>query len=90
MDKKLFQLSGQVRSQVSFVGHDLRDETPFSRPFHLICCRNLAFTYFDAPSQAAVLEKLCGKLSPGGALVIGCHEELPAHDLPLVACPSTH
>jgi chemotaxis protein methyltransferase CheR len=82
-DNETFHLTEQIRRQVDFVCHDLREEPPFARQFHLICCRNLAFTYFDEPSQSDVLGKLCKKLCSGGALVIGCHEELPAHDLSL-------
>ncbi|MEW6519278.1 MAG: protein-glutamate O-methyltransferase CheR [Thermodesulfobacteriota bacterium] len=78
-----FVLSEPVRSRVAFLCHDLRDEPPFAAQFQLILCRNLAFTYFDAASQLAVLARLCRSLRPGGALVIGCHERLPDHELPL-------
>lgn len=84
-EKDLYALSEPVRSQVAFLCHDLRAAPPFAAQFHLIFCRNLAFTYFDTASQLAVLDKLCGSLRPGGALVIGCHERLPDHGLPLVA-----
>lgn len=38
---------------------------------------NLAFTYFAEPLQQATLERICRRLSDGGALVLGRHEELP-------------
>jgi len=84
-DNDTLQLTEKIRGQVDFLCHDLRQQPPFTTAFHLICCRNLAFTYFDEATQRDVLDKLCKKLRPGGALVIGCHEKLPAHDLPLTA-----
>jgi chemotaxis protein methyltransferase CheR len=48
------------------------------RQFDLILCRNLVFTYFDTPTQQAMLARLLTHLQPGGALVIGRREALPA------------
>jgi chemotaxis protein methyltransferase CheR len=47
-------------------------------PFDLILCRNLAFTYFDEVLQRQTAARLAGALAPGGGLVIGSHESLPA------------
>jgi chemotaxis protein methyltransferase CheR len=44
--------------------------------FHLILCRNVAFTYFDEDSQREVLQKIKERLIPGGMLVIGGTESL--------------
>ncbi len=65
---------------VMFLRQDLRREMP-EGPFHLVLCRNLAFTYFDPASQRQVAEKLAGRLRHGGALVLGIHETLP-QDVP--------
>jgi chemotaxis protein methyltransferase CheR len=46
-------------------------------PFHLVLCRNVAFTYFAPPLQHQVLAGLLERLVPGGLLVIGGHESLP-------------
>jgi chemotaxis protein methyltransferase CheR len=46
--------------------------------FHLICCRNLAFTYFDETLQNQVAQKLHNDLVDGGVLMIGVHEALPS------------
>jgi chemotaxis protein methyltransferase CheR len=43
-----------------------------------VLCRNLAFTYFDEEGARRALERIAGRLRPGGALVIGMHEHLPA------------
>ena len=47
-------------------------------PFDLILCRNLVFTYFDEAPQRRISEKLRERLRPGGFLVLGGHEALPA------------
>jgi len=46
--------------------------------FHLILCRNVAFTYFDDELQRRTLRRIEDRLLPGGALVIGSAESLPA------------
>lgn len=64
------------RHPVWFLRQDLRREMP-EGPFHLILCRNLAFTYFDPPVQRAVAQRLVEQLHEGGALAVGVHEALP-------------
>jgi chemotaxis protein methyltransferase CheR len=66
-----------LRRGVDFRLEDLRTCAP-EGPFRLVLCRNLAFTYFDAPLQREVAARLVERLLPGGALVLGCHEEVPA------------
>jgi chemotaxis methyl-accepting protein methylase len=39
---------------------------------------NLVFTYFDEPLQRQVLARVSEQLLPGGYLVVGRHESLPA------------
>ena len=69
-------LKDEYRSGVTFLVQDLRDNDP-NGMFHLILCRNLAFTYFDEASQQNTLRRLLNKLTPGGALIIGKLETLP-------------
>jgi chemotaxis protein methyltransferase CheR len=64
------------RTGITFRQQDLRTTMP-DGPFALILCRNLAFTYFAEPLQRAVLDGLRARLTPGGILVLGKHEELP-------------
>ncbi len=64
------------RSGIAFRKQDLRRRMPRG-PFDLVLCRNLAFTYFAPSLQEKVLERVVGRLHPGGALVIGGHETLP-------------
>lgn len=69
-------LSPQAREPVRLAAHDLRSEPPRG-PFHLILCRNLAFTYFSTPVQRRVLGHLLSRLAPGGLMALGGHEEMP-------------
>ncbi|HEX8703064.1 MAG TPA: CheR family methyltransferase [Myxococcaceae bacterium] len=64
------------REGLTFLRQDLRAEMP-EGPFHLVLCRNVAFTYFAPPLQHEVLSRLLERLVPGGLLVIGGHESLP-------------
>lgn len=58
-------------------GYATMRETAPDGPFHLILCRNVAFTYFDDALQKETLHTITERLVPGGALVIGAREALP-------------
>ena len=64
------------RAGVTLLRQDLRREWP-EGPFHLVLCRNVAFTYFAPALQQQVLAELCARLVPGGLLVLGKGEALP-------------
>jgi chemotaxis protein methyltransferase CheR len=70
-------LARRYRDRVAFTRHDVRDDPP-PGPFGLVLCRNLAFTYFDEDVQRATLRRIASVTAPGGVLVIGAHERLPA------------
>jgi chemotaxis protein methyltransferase CheR len=70
-------LRPEYRAGVEFQPRDLRAGAP-PGPFDLILCRNLAFTYFGDARQRAVLATFVRELTPGGVLVIGRQERLPA------------
>jgi chemotaxis protein methyltransferase CheR len=72
-----FHLRQEYRDMVDFRQQDIRTTLP-EGPFHLILCRNLVFTYFDEPQQAEILRKLREALLPGGWLLVGVREVLPA------------
>ncbi len=72
----LFHLRPQYREPVVFSCQDIREEAPRDA-YHLVLCRNLAFTYFDETHQHLVVDRLRARTLPGGALVIGTHETLP-------------
>lgn len=64
------------RDVVELRREDLRRTMP-EGPFQLVLCRNLAFTYFDAAGQRAVLAGIAARLVAGGFLVVGAHETVP-------------
>jgi chemotaxis protein methyltransferase CheR len=66
-----------LRAGIDLRCEDLRARAPHG-PFDLVLCRNLAFTYFDEPLQREVAGRITERLVPGGVLVIGGHETLPA------------
>ena len=57
------------------------DAYPVGDPMHMIFCRNVLI-YFDKPTQAKVLTRLCDCLVPGGYLFIGHSESVTGIDLP--------
>ncbi|HKP59425.1 MAG TPA: CheR family methyltransferase [Polyangiales bacterium] len=69
-------LDPKLLSSVTFERQDLRRTMP-SGPFHVILCRNLAFSYFELSEQHAVQRALVERLSSNGHLVIGLNETLP-------------
>ena len=70
-----FCLSPEYRTPVRFLAQDIRRDVPTGR-FDLVFCRNLVFTYFEEPLQAAIAGRLAEVLVPGGLLLIGAHESL--------------
>jgi len=74
-----FVLRDAMKTDVAFLQQDLRRSWP-GGPFDLICCRNTAFTYFDAHGQRQVLDRLAERLQPDGLLIVGGHETLPGDD----------
>jgi chemotaxis protein methyltransferase CheR len=67
----------EYRAGTVFVRQDVRVAAPAAR-FHLVLCRNVAFTYFDDRLQRHILRTIEDRLRPGGALVVGSTESLPA------------
>jgi chemotaxis protein methyltransferase CheR len=74
------------RAGVELERRDLLAEPP-PRTFDLVLCRNLAFTYFGPESAHRALARIASVLRPGGALVIGAHERLPADAAGFAAWP---
>lgn len=79
-------LRARYRDGVEFLCADVRQGLP-PGPFDLILCRNLVFTYFDEPTQRALLQRMVEQLRPGAALVIGRKERLPDDGAGLVPWP---
>jgi chemotaxis protein methyltransferase CheR len=76
-DNSNFCLRPEFRKPVRFQQQDLCEELP-EGSFHLILCRNLAFTYFAHALQREIAKDLLDGLIPGGCMILGAHERLPA------------
>lgn len=74
---EFYSLRQSLRENVEFRLEDIRESQP-EETFHLILCRNLVLTYFEEPLRQRVMEEVVKRLRPGGLLVIGVHESLPA------------
>jgi chemotaxis protein methyltransferase CheR len=73
-----FRIVPEVRDLVKFRHLDLRN-TPWAVPgdFHIIFCRNVSI-YFAEDERMVLLEHLSQHLRPGGWLIMGNGEILPA------------
>ena len=71
-----FCLGPEYRAPVRFLAQDIRRDFPNGR-FDLVLCRNLVFTYFQAPLQADIAGRLAEVIVSGGLLLLGFHESLP-------------
>jgi chemotaxis protein methyltransferase CheR len=78
-----FWIKPEFREPVTFVEQDIRQTAP-EETFHLILCRYLPFTYFDAPLQSQTLRQIVERMRPGGAIVIGKGESLPEGEFGLI------
>jgi chemotaxis protein methyltransferase CheR len=74
--KNEYCLDARLRNKVRFISQDIRNKT-IEGSFHIIFCRNMAFTYFEHTLQLEVLQYLHANLVDGGTLIIGGHESLP-------------
>lgn len=71
-----FRVKAELRERVRFHHLNLLEPPyPFTRPFHLIFCRNVMI-YFDRPTQEALVSHLTDALVPGGHLLVGHSESL--------------
>ena len=73
----------RLRSTVGFARMNLMDSAyKVGEPMHMIFCRNVLI-YFDKPTQAKVLSRLCDCLVPGGFLYVGHSETVTGITLPV-------
>jgi len=71
-----FFLRQEFQAGVELQQQDIRRELP-DGTFHLVLCRNLAFTYFEENLQREIAIAIHDRLVPGGVLVLGKQEKLP-------------
>ena len=73
----------RLRSTIGFARMNLMDSAyKVGEPMHMIFCRNVLI-YFDKPTQAKVLSRLCDCLVPGGFLYVGHSETVTGISLPV-------
>ncbi len=67
-----WQLSDDLRRQITFVKHNLLDQPP-AGPFDIVFLRNVLI-YFDLETKRSILSRVHRVLRPGGFLVLGAAE----------------
>ncbi|MGE0529284.1 MAG: chemotaxis protein CheB [Bdellovibrionales bacterium] len=73
-----FTLSREIRTRCKFDVHDLRSaDLADSEGFHVIVCRNVLI-YFSSETLNKVVSNLIARLRPGGRLLLGHSEAIPA------------
>jgi chemotaxis protein methyltransferase CheR len=69
------RVKDHVRQMVTFTRYNLLTDTPPSREFDVIFCRNVLI-YFDNLVKPRVIERICSVLKPDGLFIIGGAESL--------------
>lgn len=70
-----YQVKPETRSEVIFHTFNLMDDFPWKKRFNIIFLRNVMI-YFDEPTKANLIRKMCQFLEPGGYLFIGTTETI--------------
>lgn len=68
-----WEVSPALRSQVTFMRHNLLDSVPVGGPFDVVFLRNVLI-YFDLATKQEVLRRVQRALRPGGYLLLGAAE----------------
>lgn len=76
--KASFRVAEELRENIRWKLHDLTADAPPERDFHIIFLRNNLLTYYRDEIVKASLPAIVNSLAPGGYLVIGRKEQLPA------------
>ena len=83
------RIKPHLRGKLSFARLNLMDDAyPVETGLDIIFCRNILI-YFDKPTQAKVLSRLCSHLAPGGYLFLGHSESIVGIDLPVTQIANT-
>jgi chemotaxis protein methyltransferase CheR len=76
-DGALYHVRPELRQGVTFRCEDLRRSMP-DGPFDVVLCRNMLLTYIDERQHLPLLQAMIARLLPGGILVVGSRETMPA------------
>jgi chemotaxis protein methyltransferase CheR len=87
--RNVVRIAPGLRANLQFARLNLMDEAyPVDDDMDMVFCRNILI-YFDKPTQAKVLQRLCGHLRPGGYLFLGHSESVVGIDLPVTQVANT-
>jgi chemotaxis methyl-accepting protein methylase len=75
--RRLWQIDGSLGTSIRWKVHQLLAEPP-REDFHIILLRNNLLTYYQGQQLQMAFDRIVGRLTSGGVLVIGSHERLPA------------
>lgn len=75
-----FQVSPEMKQLITFKRLNLMDQWPFKEPFDLIMCRNVVI-YFAQEVKDRIWPRFLQQTRPGGWLITGHSERLPADAL---------
>ncbi len=77
--RRRFRIRAEHKAGINWLCCDI-EALPSTTRFHLILLRNNILTYCDPDGRAEGLQRVLAHLYPGGVLVIGERERLPAAD----------
>ncbi|MDX5361393.1 MAG: protein-glutamate O-methyltransferase CheR [Alphaproteobacteria bacterium] len=70
-----WEVDAALREMVSFRRHNLLDPHGVDGPFDIVLCRNVLI-YFSPETKRIVLDRVAGRMVPGGVLFLGAAESL--------------
>lgn len=88
-DRRIVRVTKELRDRVSFSRVNFMDPRfDVERDFDIVFCRNVMI-YFDRPTQAGVINRICRHIREGGYLFMGHSETLMGIEAPLRQIVST-
>jgi len=76
--KQRYVVKPFLKEGIRFDYHDITKHQPPASQFVVVFLRNNLLTYYRTPEKEKALETILRALAPGGMLITGSHEKLPA------------
>ena len=76
--KQRYVVKPFLKDGIRFDHYDITKHQPPATQFEVVFLRNNLLTYYRTPEKEKALETILRALAPGGILIIGSHEKLPA------------
>ncbi|MGW8188042.1 MAG: CheR family methyltransferase [Desulfobacterales bacterium] len=77
-ERQHYKVKPFLKEGIRFDHRDIAESQPPATRFDVVFLRNNLLTYYRNPEKQKALETIVLALSPGGMLIIGSHEKLPA------------